>query len=153
MDSTEKPTESARRSTRIRLQIPLRVTSLETATQFSESGHTLVVNTQGCGVRLSRPLEPGFAVSLDDLPGRKSVTARVANCVPLGTGGQWWMIGIALDEPGNVWGVHPTPADWNSEAALAASATAGDPAQGPAKSDEWPYRRFSSRGEFHPGKR
>ena len=117
MDSTEKPPESGRRSTRIRAQIPLRVTSLDPATPFSESGHTLVLNTQGCGVRLSRALEPGLAVSLDELPGGKSVPARIANCVPLGTGGQWWMVGIALDEPGNVWGVHPAPADWDSEAA------------------------------------
>jgi hypothetical protein len=153
MDSTEKPVDSGRRSTRIRAQIPIRVTSLDFANQFSESGHTLVVNTQGCGVRLSRALEPGLAVSLDDLPARKTVTARVANCVPLGTSGQWWMVGIALDEPGNVWGVHPAPADWTSEAALAAAATASNPAPGPAKNGEWPYRQFSSRGEFHPGKR
>jgi len=153
MDSTEKPLDSGRRSTRIRAQIPLRVTSLDPATQFSESGHTLVLNTQGCGVRLSRALEPGLAVSLDELPARKSVPARVANCVPLGTGGQWWMVGIALDEPGNVWGVHPAPADWGSQSAFAANAAATDPAQGPAKSGEWPFRQFSSRGEFHPGKR
>ncbi len=116
MDSTENSADTGRRSTRIRAQILVRVTSLDPATPFSESGHTLVVNTQGCGVRLSRALEPGLAVSLDDLPAG-SVTARIANCVPLGSGGQWWMVGIALDEPGNVWGIHPTPADWGSDAA------------------------------------
>lgn len=154
MDSTEKSPESARRSTRIRAQIPLRVTSLDPATPFSESGHTLVLNPQGCGVRLTRALEPGLAVSLDHLPAGKSVTARVANCVPLGTGGLWWMVGIALDEPGNVWGIRPAPADWDSEsdiAAAAAAAPSSDPR--PAKSGEWPFRQFSSRGEFHPGKR
>ena len=149
MDSTEKSPDSGRRSTRIRAQIPLRVTSLDPATPFSESGHTLVLNTQGCGVRLSRALEPGLAVSLDDLPGRQGVPARIANCVPLGTGGQWWMVGIALDEPGNVWGVHPAPADWGSETPIANAAAAASP----AKSGEWPFRQFSSRGEFHPGKR
>jgi hypothetical protein len=160
MDSNEQaaaqPTESGRRSTRIRAQIPLRVTSLDPAIQFSESGHTLVLNTQGCGVRLSRALEPGMPIALDELPGRQSVTARVANCVPLGTGGKWWMVGIALDEPGNVWGVHPAPADWASDAALAAAAaTAPDasPAPNSTKSGEWPFRQFSNRGEFHPGKR
>lgn len=157
MDSTEKPIDSGRRSTRIRLQIPIRVTSLDPATPFSESGHTLVVNTQGCGVRLSRALEPGMAISLDDLPGRQGVTARVANCVRLGTSGQWWMVGIALDEPGNVWGVHPTPADWDSEAAISAAAGAdsssSNPSSNASKNGEWPFRQFSSRGEFHPGKR
>jgi hypothetical protein len=152
MDSTEKISEPGRRSTRIRAQIPLRVTSLDPAIPFSESGHTLVLNTQGCGVRLSRKLEPGHAVSLDDLPCGKSVSALVANCVPLGTGGQWWMIGIALDEPGNIWGVHPAPADWGSEGAVATAAAARTTAN-PSKSGEWPFRQFSSRGEFHPGKR
>lgn len=152
MDSTERSTESARRSTRIRTQIPLRITSLDPATPFSESGHTLVVNTQGCGVRLSRPLEPGLEVSIEELPACESVPARVANCVPLGTGSQWWLVGIALDEPGNVWGIHPAPADWGAEASPAAKAAAATVAS-PAKSEEWPYRRFSNRGEFHPGKR
>src|ERR1700732_5637197 len=100
MDSTEKSIDAGRRSTRIRAQIPLRVTSLCPATPFSESGHTLVLNTQGCGVRLSRALEPGLAVSLDDLPGGKSVPGHIANCVPLGSGGEGWLVGIALDEPG-----------------------------------------------------
>jgi hypothetical protein len=154
--SAAEPIDSGRRSTRIRAQIPLRVTSLDPAVAFSESGHTLVLNTQGCGVRLSRALEPGMAVSLDELPGQKSVPARVANCVPLGTGGKWWMVGIALDEPGNVWGVHPAPADWALDAAFAAAAAttpAASPTPSPTKSDEWPFRQFSSRGEFHPGKR
>jgi hypothetical protein len=152
MDSTEKSPEALRRSTRIRAQILLRITSLDPATPFSETGHTLVLNTQGCGVRLSCPLQPGTAVSLDDLPGGNSVSARIANCVPLGTGGQWWMVGIALDEPGNVWGIHPAPADWGSETPLT-SAAAAAPSASPAKSGEWPFHQFSSRGEFHPGKR
>jgi hypothetical protein len=154
MDSNESAAnESSRRSTRIRAQIPLRVTSLDPAIQFSESGHTLVLNTQGCGVRLSRALEPGMAVSLDELPGAKSVPAQVANCVPLGTGGKWWMVGIALDEPGNVWGVHPAPADWGSDQAFSAGAATAPAVADSTKSGEWPFRQFSTRGEFHPGKR
>ena len=152
MGSPENSTEAGRRSTRIRAQIPIRVTSLDPAAPFSESGHTLVVNTQGCGVRLSRALEPGLVVSLDEIPAG-SVTARIANCVPLGAGGQWWMVGIALDEPGNVWGIHPAPADWGPDAAIAAAAGTTGSAAIPTKSGEWPFRQFSSRGEFHPGKR
>ncbi len=148
MDSTQNSKEAARRSTRIRAQIPLRVTSLDDATPFSESGHTLVVNTQGCGVRLSHALEPGLAVCLDELPTRKRVNAHVANCVPLGAGSKCWVVGIAIDEPGNVWGIHPAPEDWGSEVAVAPAA-----AEIPNKGSEWPYRQFSSRGEFHPGRR
>ena len=150
MDSTET-IDSGRRSTRIRAQIPLRVTAFDATAPFSESGHTLVINSQGCGVRLSRPLKPGAEVFLDELPTGKRVTARVANCVPLGAAAsKYWVVGIALDQPGNIWGIHPAPEDWDSENITAAPATV------PATTDkagEWPYRQFSNRGEFHPGRR
>ena len=81
MESTEKRIDSGRRSTRVRAQIPLRVTSLDTTSPFSESGHTLVVNTQGCGVRLSRPLQAGTDVFLDELPtGKRAPPAWPTVC-------------------------------------------------------------------------
>src|ERR1700730_8462717 len=141
MGSTEKSTETRRCSTPISAQIPLRVSSVDAEAPFSESGHTLVINTQGCGVWISRPLEPGQAVCLDELPSRKRVAAGVANCVPLGVGSQGWVVGLALDEPGNIWGIHPAPADWDSEADSPTTA-----ATIPTKSGEWPYRQFSNRG-------
>jgi len=150
MDSKENSTEPGRRSTRVRAQIPLRVTCLDAANPFSEAGHTLVINTQGCGVRLTRPLKPGTEVFLDELPTGKRAIAQVANCVPLGPGSNCWVVGIALDEPGNIWGIHPAPADWGSEPA---SSVATVTEAAPAKSGEWPYRQFSNRGEFHPGRR
>jgi hypothetical protein len=148
MESTEKSYEAARRSTRIQAQIPLRLTSLDPAIQMSEHCHTLVLNTQGCGVRLSRPLEPGVPVRLDELPGGQSVTARVANCVPLGPGGKSWVVGVALDQTGNIWGIHPAPVDWGSEPQPVAAAVAI-----PREKNEWPYSQFSTRGEFHPGRK
>src|ERR1700749_1711388 len=108
MDSTTKSHEAARRGTRVRAQLPLRVTSLDPSAEFSESCYTLVVNPQGCGVRISRPLPPGLQVRLDELPmANVAVTARVANCVPLGAGGKYWLVGMALEQTGNVWGIHP----------------------------------------------
>ena len=150
MDSEEETLAAGRRSTRIRAQIPLRVTALDATAPFSETGHTLVINSQGCGVRLSRPLKPGTEIFLDELPTGKRVTARVANSVPLGPGSKCWVVGIALDHPSNIWGIHPAPEDWDSEAVVAAPATAQT---APAKTGEWPYRQFSNRGEFHPGRR
>lgn len=150
MDSTEEPIDSGPRRTRIRAQIPLRVTAFDATAPFSESGHTLVINSQGCGVRLSRPLKPGAEVFLDELPTGKRVTARVANCVPLGAGSNYWLVGIALDQPSNIWGIHPAPEDWELENIAAAPPTVPATA---AKVGEWPYRQFSNRGEFHPGRR
>jgi hypothetical protein len=145
MDSTSSAAE--RRSTRIRAQIPLRLSSVD----FSERCSTLVVNTTGCGVRLSRALEAGTEVKLDELPTGMEVNARVANCVPIGSEGKYWIVGLALEQGGNIWGIKPVPADWEEESkAMAAAASASIPAQ---KKNEWPYNQFSRRGEFHPGRK
>ena len=148
MSSGAKSFEAARRSTRIRAQILFRLASLDPAVPFSEHCHTLVVNTEGCGVRLSQPLEPGLPVLLDELPGGTSAAARVANCVPLGTEGKYWLVGIALDQPGNIWCIHPAPANWGSESKAVAAAVPP-----PKKESEWPYSVFSSKGEAHPGRK
>src|SRR5215475_7691982 len=68
--------ESPRRMTRMRVEIPLRLATLSPAPIFAEETHTLVVNPQGCGVRLSRALDPGTRVLLDGLPGGMQATAR-----------------------------------------------------------------------------
>ncbi|MBV8051525.1 MAG: PilZ domain-containing protein [Acidobacteriaceae bacterium] len=136
-----------RRSTRIRAQIPIRVTSLDSSVEFSEHCHTLVINMEGCGVRLSRPLEAGFPLLLDELPNGGSAEAQVANCVPLGTESKYWVVGIALAEPANIWCVKPTPADWKD------SAPPLQPVPLPKKAGEWPYSFFSEKGEAHPGRK
>src|SRR5439155_1552921 len=137
MESSAKSYEAERRSTRIRAQIPLRVTSLDPAIQFSEQCHTLVVNTEGCGVRLSRPLEPGVPVQLEELPGGRTATALVANCVPLG--GKFWIVGLALDESGNIWGIHPAPANWGEQPK---PVTPAAPVPLATQQDQWPYAQF-----------
>lgn len=155
MDAEPNSYQAQRRSTRIRAQIPLRVTSLDPEIEFSEHCHTLVVNTQGCGVRLSQAVEPGLPVTLDELPTGKSVMARVANCVPIGNEGKYWVVGLALEEEtGNIWGIQPAPADWGNNPSVAAAAAAVA-VTGPDQSKQagWPYSMFSNRGEAHPGKK
>jgi hypothetical protein len=49
---------------------------------------------------------------LEGLPTERKVAARVVNCVSLGPYEKFWIIGLALDEPGNVWGVQNPPEDW-----------------------------------------
>ena len=147
MSSSDGPHTAPRRSTRVRAQIPVRITSQDPAIEFSETCHTLVVNTEGCGVRLTRPLDAGLAVSVSELPNGGSARARVANCVALGGEGKYWLIGIALEEPGNIWCIQPAPADWGAPVASAAAVPL------PKKKDEWPFSLFSTKGEAHPGRR
>ena len=144
--------EAVRRSTRVRAQIPFRLVSMDPAVSFSEQCYTLIVNTEGCGVRLTQPLEPGLPVLLDELPGGTKAAAHVANCVPLGTEGKYWLVGIALEEPGNIWCMRPAPVNW--ERASNTRAVAATPTIAPPKKrGEWPYSVFSSKGEAHPGRK
>jgi hypothetical protein len=57
-------------------------------------------------------------------------------------------VGIALDQPGNVWCIRPEPADWGREIAIPTVVVAA-----PTKKNEWPYSQFSNKGEFHPGRK
>jgi hypothetical protein len=143
-----KTHEAARNSTRVRAQIPLRLQAQDAGNPFSEECHTVVVNMEGCGVRLSRPLQAGSPVLLDQLPCGMQVRAKVANCVPLGAGAKFWLVGLALEVSGNIWCIKPAPADWGIDSKPAASAVAL-----PGKPNEWPYSVYSSRGEAHPGRK
>ena len=96
---------AVRRGTRIACEIPITLTSLDPAHPFSEPCLTILVNPQGCAARSRRPLEIGATVRLDDLPAGTNVTARVVNCISIGDYEKFWLLGLALDEPGNVWGI------------------------------------------------
>jgi hypothetical protein len=74
---------------------------------------------EGCGVRFSHPLEIGTRVHLEGLPEKRSITARVVNCISLGDYEKFWFLGLALDEPGNVWGIKTPPEDWHTYPPLA----------------------------------
>ena len=80
--------------------------------RFPSQSQTLLLNPQGCVARFRRPLEIGAAVRLEGLPTRTAVTARVVNCIRIGEYQKFWLLGLALDEPGNVWGVQTPPEDW-----------------------------------------
>jgi hypothetical protein len=79
------------------------------------------VNPQGCAVRFGRPAEIGTAVRLEGLPANHSVTAQVVNCIQLGPYEKFWVLGLMLDEPGNVWGIENPPEDWHTSSTLAQS--------------------------------
>lgn len=90
------------------------LTSLDATNLFSEPALVILANPQGGGVRFGPPLDIGAGVQLKDLPVPldRSVTAQVVNCISLGQYEKFWLIGLALDEPGNVWGIETPPADW-----------------------------------------
>lgn len=113
MSSCASSQPQRRLGTRVRAQIPLRVTSIDSKVNFSENCYTLLVNPKGCGIRCSRPLEMGMELRLDELPGRGTARAKVASARPFDDS-KYWVIGIALESPGNLWCIAPTPEDWGT---------------------------------------
>lgn len=117
--------KATRRSTRIRVEIPVSVISLDRTKPFGERCVVLIVSAQGCGFRSSEALQLETPILLSGLPGGGSVTARVVNCLPLGNDGKYFLIGASLYTHGNVWGIADPPEDWSV-------AAQGDPTPSPA---------------------
>ena len=103
---------AVRAGTRIPCEIPITLTSVDPAHPFSEPCLIILVNPLGCAARFRRPLEIGAAVQLEGLPAETRATARVVNCILIGEFEKQWLLGLALDEPGNVWGIQSPPEDW-----------------------------------------
>ena len=143
--------KATRRSTRLRVQIPISVSSLDRKHPFAEKCVALVVSCQGCGFRSSRAFPLETPIMLSDLPGGESVTGRVASCLPLGNEGTHFLVGVALYTHGNVWGIADPPADWNVTPQPAADAVAANRAPATphrsAGKQSWPYNVFSTGSE------
>src|SRR5713226_4197120 len=145
--------KATRRSTRIRVEIPISVTSLDRVHPFAERCVAVVVSGQGCGFRSSRALQIETPIFLSDLPGGGSVTARVASCLPLGSDGKYFLIGVALYTHGNVWGIAQPPDDWNCSSAAGAGSASANQKPVTRSNEAWPYNLFSGQGEAHPGRK
>lgn len=139
-----------RRSTRVRVEIPVSVLSLDRMRPFAENCMVLVVSAQGSGFRSSRPLQLETPIMINGLPGGGSVTGRVANCLPLGADG--FLIGVSLYTHGNVWGIANPPDDWKfasqSNPSSSSKATESTPSA-PLKvsKKQWPYNLFDENTE------
>jgi hypothetical protein len=154
--------KAVRRSTRVRVEIPVSVISLDRSRPFGEKCMLLVVSAQGCGFRSSEELQVGTPIMLSGLPGGGSVTGRVANCLPLGSDGQYFLVGASLYTHGNVWGIADPPADWNVAAKNAPTPVApnsvetDEPAAAArvkVQKKAWPYNLFAEGAEAHPGRK
>ncbi len=150
--------KATRRSTRIRVEIPVSVISLDRMRPYGEKCTVLLVSAQGCGFRSSEALQIETPIMLSGLPGGGSVTARVANCLPLGSDGKFFLIGAALYTHGNVWGIADPPEDWEVAAKIA---PVSSPENSGGTSERkltvnkkvWPYNLFPEGTEAHPGRK
>jgi hypothetical protein len=154
--------KAMRRSTRLRVEIPVSVISLDRMRPFADQCTLLVVSAQGCGFRSTRALQLETPIMISGLPGNGSVTARVANCLPLGSDGKYFLIGASLYTHGNVWGIANAPEDWSIVAqndpvappanqntkGAAAAASAGN-----AQKKSWPYNLFTDGADAPLGRR
>jgi hypothetical protein len=153
--------KATRRSTRVRVEIPASVISLDRKRPFGEKCMVLIVSAQGCGFRCSEALPVETPIMLSGLPGGASVTARVANCLPLGSDGKYFLIGASLYTHGNFWGITDAPEDWSMAEAsnpTPSPASPGNPSPAsaptpPVNKKVWPYNLFSEDGEAHPGRK
>jgi len=104
-----------RRSSRVPVELPIRVTSL-TGTDFSELCKTLVVNAHGCALQTSVKFDAGVPLRFHSNDGRQA-TAKVVSCQPIGADNRVWRLGAKLDQPENFWGLTNYPEDWKRTAA------------------------------------
>jgi hypothetical protein len=103
--------DTPRRSSRLPISVPIRVTSLEPAINFSEVCETLVVNAHGCAMRSPVRLEAGVPLRFQTKEGRETM-ARVVVCQPMESDEPGWKLGVKLDRPENFWGLKPCPEEW-----------------------------------------
>lgn len=145
--------KSTRRSTRLRVEIPVTVTSMDRRHPFAAPCIALVVSPQGCGIQASQALPLETPVLLSNLPGGAGASGRVANCLPLGNDGKHFLIGVSLYNPGNIWGIADPPEDWNCTSSPGTTSASADAKSAAKRKDVWPYNVFSAHGEAHPGRK
>ena len=110
MQNSFSPT-SLRRSSRVPVNVPILVTSMEPGSRFSEVCETMVVNAHGCSMRSHVKLEAGVVVHFHSKDGRET-TAKVLYCQPLNSAQEGWSLAARLDRPENFWGLKTFPKDW-----------------------------------------
>ena len=127
-----------RRSTRLHLEIPVRIAGLSNGASFSEPCLTTVVNAHGCGVVSPRAAAKGTKVRLEIDSAKRHTTAQVVAIVSLGGEPECWLLGLELEIPGNFWGIEYAPADWKvEEEPSQENISAGPPAKQAAATQRW----------------
>lgn len=152
--------KTVRHNTRLRVRLPITLTSLDRRHAFAAECVALIVSPQGAGVESPQSLPLETPVMISGLPGGASASCRVASCVPLGHDGKRFLVGVSLYNPGNVWGITNPPPDWEVPPPGAAAAdrttreapaikAANSAAATPDIRNSWPYNIFSGHTEAH----
>jgi hypothetical protein len=107
-----------RRSTRLLVEVPITVMGMDTLGEpFKESVVTATISCYGCKYRTRRYAPMDSIVTLEIKPLNAPDSSRIEH------GRVVWVqrprhhretfqIGVALERPGNVWGIDAPPADW-----------------------------------------
>ena len=101
-----------RRSTRLSLQIPVVVTSLDSARDFYEECKTAFVNAHGCAIIVRERLPDETPVMLKLVSNGALRKGRVVLAVVL-LESVSWLLGVEFESPGNFWEVANPPTDWH----------------------------------------
>jgi hypothetical protein len=110
----DKRKPSARRSTRLALQIPVIFTSLDPAYFFRNERKTATVNAHGCGIIVPQLLNHQTPVTVELVSNGTNKNGRVVLAIPLLEDFSW-LLGVEFDCPGDFWGVENLPPDWHTE--------------------------------------
>jgi hypothetical protein len=103
--------KNARRSTRLSLEIPVVITSLDPACGFRKECKTVMVNAHGCGVIFPERLKDETPLMVKLVSNGVSKKGRVVLAIPL-LESVSWLLGVEFDSPGNFWEVANPPTDW-----------------------------------------
>lgn len=110
--SLERRNTNVRRSTRLSRRIPIVITSLDPAHNFSGKYETAVVNAHGCGILVPEMLEKGTPVAVELISSGRSKNARVVLAITIAEGASW-LLGLEFESPaGNFWEIEDPPEDW-----------------------------------------
>lgn len=107
------PKNDTRRSTRLSLQVPVVITTLDPSV-FREECKTVVVNAHGCGVIVHKRLENETPLLVELVSTGASKKAHIVAAVPT-LEATAWLLGLEFDNPEkNFWGIQHPPADWEA---------------------------------------
>lgn len=115
--STE-PSAEKRRSTRLAKSVPIKITGTDALGQtFQESTVTVMIDCYGCKYQSRHYAPKGSPVSveirrLDAMRSSKVVQAKVVWVQRPKTYREVYHVALALEVPGNVWGIPWPPSDW-----------------------------------------